>query len=100
MAYGLTWSERGLSELQATVDYVAIDAPANAKSIARQAFVKANNLRDQPRSGRRLPENDTPREIREVFVYRWRLIYEVTENHITILAVHPGAMPIENAQPL
>ena len=100
MAYGLRWSTRGLAELQATVDYVAVDAPANAQAIATLAFQKAESLRDQPRLGRKLPENHGPREIREVFVYRWRLIYEVTDNMVTILALHHGARLLDNTPPL
>ena len=100
MAYRLSWSARGLAELQATLDYVAVDAPANAQSIARLALQKAEALQDQPRQGRKLPENTGPREIREVFVFRWRLIYEVAGETVTILALHHSARLLDNVPPL
>ena len=100
MAYRLRWSARGQAELQAVIDYVAVDAPANARSIARLAYSKAEHLVDQPRQGRRLPEYIGPREIREVFVYRWRLIYEVTEGEVTVLAMDHAAQLLENVDPL
>ena len=91
MAYRLIWSDRALDELDAVVAYVSKNSPQNAKAIARRAFARADLLPDQPRQGRRFPENRTGREIREVFVHRWRLIYEVTADHVVILAVLHGA---------
>ena len=96
MALRLIWSDRALRELDRIVVYVADASPQNAKSIARRAFARADLLPDQPRQGRRLPENRTTRDIREVFVHRWRLIYEVTPEAVVILAVLHGARLIDD----
>ena len=100
MASTLIWSRRAENDLFAIIDWIDQSSSGYANSVADRIERRAENLCDQPRQGRRLPENDTPREIREVFVYRWRLIYEVADGQITLLAVHPSAMPIENAPPL
>jgi toxin ParE1/3/4 len=96
VALRLIWSDRALRELDRIVVYVADTSPQNAKSIARRAFARADLLPDQPRQGRRLPENRTTRDIREVFVHRWRLIYEVTPEAVVILAVLHGARLIDD----
>ena len=96
MALRLTWSERAQRELDLVVAYVAETSPQNAKAIARRAFARADLLLDHPRQGRRLPENRTDRDIREVFVHRWRLIDEVTPVAVVILAVLHGARLIDD----
>jgi toxin ParE1/3/4 len=97
---GLIWSDRALDELEAIAMHVALHSPFHAKQVSKRAFLRAAYLPDQPRQGRRLPEYVGPREIREVFVHRWRLIYEVTESGVTILSIIHGARLIENAPPI
>jgi toxin ParE1/3/4 len=92
----LIWSDRALDELDLIVVYVAQTSPQNAKAIARRAFARADLLLDQPRQGRRLPENRTDRDLREVFVHRWRLIYEVMPDAVVIVAVIHGARLIDD----
>ncbi len=96
MALRLIWSDRALDELDSIVAYVAVTSPQNARVIARRCFARADLLPDQPRQGRRLPENRTDRELREVFVHRWRLIYEVTPDAVVILAILHGARLIDD----
>ena len=96
MAVRLIWSDRAIRELGVIVSYVADTSPQNAKTIARRTFARADLLPDHPRQGRRLPENRTGRDIREVFVHRWRLICEVTPDAVVILAVLHGARLIDD----
>jgi toxin ParE1/3/4 len=96
VALRLIWSENGLRDLDLIAAYVAVNSPQNAKAITRRAFARADLLPDHPRQGRRLPENRTARDIREVFVHRWRLIYEVTPATVVILAVLHGARLIDD----
>ena len=96
MAQRLIWNDRALRELDVIVGYVAETSPQSAKAIARRAFARADLLPDHPRQGRRLPENRTDRDIREVFVHRWRLICEVTPDAVVILAVLHGARLIDD----
>lgn len=91
MAHALIWSARARAELFDILDYVSARSPLYANAISERFEARADLLPDQPRQGRRFPENRTGRDIREVFVHRWRLIYEVTADHVVILAVLHGA---------
>jgi len=50
----------------------------------------AEGLASLSERGRIVPEIDDP-SIREVFVHRYRLLYEVTPTDVTILAILHGA---------
>ncbi|EEE35452.1 plasmid stabilization system protein, RelE/ParE family [Rhodobacteraceae bacterium KLH11] len=71
-----------------------------ARNVARKMFARADALIDQPGQGRRVPEYDGDKDVREVFVHRWRLIYAVYPDHIRIAAVIHGARLMENVRPL
>ena len=51
----------------------------------------AESLSDLATRGRVVPELEDS-TIREVFVYRYRLIYQVSSDEVRVLAVIPGAM--------
>ena len=82
------------------LDYVRLSSPMYALAVAARFETRAEKLCDFPGQGRRLSDYDGPREVREVFVYRWRMIYEVTPDRVIILAILHGARLIENALPL
>ena len=96
----LTWHIRALRDLDVITDRIAEDSPVHAEQVARRVFGRATLLLQQPRQGRRLPEYDGPRDVREVFVRLWRVIYEVKRETITILAIIHGARLVGNADPL
>ena len=100
MAPRLIWSRRATSELQEIAAYIAKDAPNYSEIVVRRFLERGKLLLDQPQQGRRLPEYGGLDEMREVFVHRWRMIYEVTPDTVTILAILHGARLIENAPPL
>jgi len=52
-------------------------------------------LEDFPELGRVVPDVDDP-DVRELFVYSYRLIYEVTQDCIMILAVIHGKRDISS----
>ena len=100
MAAGLIWTARAEDEVLGLLDYVRLSSPMYAQAVAARFETRAEKLCDFPGQGRRLPDYDGPREVREVFVYRWRMIYEVAPGKVTILAILHGARLIENAPPL
>lgn len=100
MARTLIWSDRARIELFDLLAYVDQTSPGYAERVADRFEARTDRLPDQPGQGRRLPENETDREIREVFVHRWRLIYEVTPTRVVILAVIHGARDMGNVDPV
>jgi toxin ParE1/3/4 len=96
----LTWTFRAVRELEDIVERIAQDSPLNARKVAVRAASRAQLLLDQPRQGRRLPEYDGERELREIFVHRWRMIYEIIGDDIFIVALYHGARLISNTDPL
>ena len=100
MARRLIWTERAAGDLLDLLDWVRRDAPLYALRIEQRFRNRAAHLPGQPGQGRRLPEHDGPEEVRGVFVHRWRLIYEVTDDAVTILAIVHGARLLHNADPL
>ncbi|HEU0221395.1 MAG TPA: type II toxin-antitoxin system RelE/ParE family toxin [Paracoccaceae bacterium] len=100
MARRLIWSGRALDDLDAILSYIARDSPAYARAVGQRMLARVESLPDQPRQGRRVPEYDGDRELREVFVHRWRLIYEVSADKVRIITVIHGARLLGNAGPL
>ncbi len=96
MASALIWSDRARLDLFQILAYVDATSPIYANAVSERFEHRADLLTDHPRQGRRLPENRTTRDIREVSVHRWRLIYEVTPDAVVILAVLHGARQIDD----
>ena len=76
-------------DLKQIHDYIAKDSRYYAKKVVQTIVEKTEELMDFPEIGRIVPEIDDP-NIRELFVYSYRLIYEITPDGIEILAVIHG----------
>ena len=73
-------------DLKQIHDYIAKDSRYYAKNVVQRIVEKTEKLMDFPGIGHIVPELDDP-NIRELFVYSYRLIYEITPDGIEILAV-------------
>ena len=89
MAVGVNWSPEALNDVEFIAAYIARDSVFYAKAVIKKLFSASNKLSTFPRMGRIVPEigNDN---IRELFVYSYRLIYRIEENQILIVAVIHG----------
>ena len=76
--------------LDAAVAYVAQDSRPPAQRLLIQALDTAASLATLSERGRLVPEFNQP-AVRELFVQRYRLIYEVTPAEVQILAFVHGA---------
>ena len=95
MAFTLKWSEEALEDIESIATYIEKDSPTYAKSVVSKFFEKAEILQEFSELGRKVPEfNDT--NIREIFVYSYRLIYKLNEQEILFVAVVHGKSLIEN----
>lgn len=83
------WSLPAKTDLKQIHDYIAKDSRHYAKKVAQTIVEKTEDLILFPERGRIVPEIGDPR-VREVFVYSYRLIYEITRGDIEILGVIHG----------
>ncbi len=96
MAYLVIWSPRAIDDVDSIAAYIAEDSEAYAASVVREILSKARRLSEFPYVGRVVPEFDDV-TIREVFVYSFRIIYQVELNKVTIAAVIHGKRLLDMA---
>lgn len=85
MAWRVVWTEPGWSNLEAAADYIAQDSPRYAAGLVREARDASRSLAHFANRGRVVPEIGDP-AVRELFVWRYRLIYRVTDQEVEVLA--------------
>lgn len=90
MAHQIRWLEAALADLEGIVEHISQDSPAYGSVVAARILAEARMLGEFPRIGRRVPEWDEE-NVRERIVYSYRLIYQVGESEVKILAVIHGA---------
>lgn len=95
MAYKVNWSSEAIEDLHSIADYIAKDSQVYARSVVTKVFDVSRSLASQPLIGRVVPEIGVA-EIRERFVYSYRLVYQIGDNKILIVAVIHGKRLIDN----
>ncbi|MCG2738958.1 MAG: type II toxin-antitoxin system RelE/ParE family toxin [Syntrophaceae bacterium] len=95
MAGSLIWSEQSLGDIEAIAKYIGRDSPQHAQRVVEEIFVTAEIVAAQPMMGRPVPEIGSP-QIREHFIYSYRLIYEVRGETVYILGVIHGRRLLES----
>lgn len=96
MARTLTWTTSALLDLKAIADYLLIDAPQYALPVIDELLAIETSILDFPEIGRVLPGQDDP-AVRERFVHRYRVIYRIDAQQISIVAVVHGSRLLQNA---
>ena len=90
------WTPSARDCLDEVIGFVAESSPVAAGLILEIVLTAADSLSDLSERGRIVPEIDDV-TIREIFVYRYRLIYQVSSEQVRVLAVLHGAMDFEGA---
>ena len=83
------WSKPAKKDLKQIFEYIAMDSRFYAKKVVNNIVEKSMSLDLSPRRGRVVPEMNDP-EIREIFIYSYRLMYQITPDNIYILGVIHG----------
>ena len=94
------WSDAAAEHIEAIHNFIACDSRRNADRVAERILKRGDGLGLWPESGSVVPELNRA-DIREVFEYSYRVIYQVRENAVVILAVIHGARrlpPLPNIQ--
>jgi toxin ParE1/3/4 len=86
----VVWTAQAQIALNEALTYIAQDSADGARAVLNQALAAASGLATLSERGRVVPELGNP-SVREVFVFRYRLLYEVSEVEVRILAFIHGA---------
>ncbi len=97
MAQALIWSHEALDDIDRIAEYISRDSRYHAQQVVERLFDLANELPTHPKLGRIVPELADP-NVRERFLYSYRLIYELTTGTIHILAVIHGKRLLESVE--
>ncbi len=84
------WTLRSRDALDEAAAYVAQDSPETAVDLVERALDAADSLDTLSERGHIVSELDIP-TVREIFVHKYRLVYEVAPSKITVIGFLHGA---------
>ncbi|UCE52704.1 MAG: type II toxin-antitoxin system RelE/ParE family toxin [Desulfobacterales bacterium] len=90
------WSVPARNDLKQIHDYIANDSRYYAQNVIQEIVAKTETLTEFPEIGRTIPEI-SDQNIRELIVYSYRLIYEISGTGIEILAIIHGRRDFNSA---
>jgi toxin ParE1/3/4 len=89
MDYRVVWSPRALDDVEAIGLYISNDSPSYAGAVVKKMLDSTRILAHFPFAGRIVPEF-SDENIREKFVYSYRVIYRIQPQTVTVAAVIHG----------
>ena len=89
MAYKIKWSPQSSDDLVQIAEFISRDSMNYARIVVENILESTGMLSEFPYSGRIVPELGK-KTIRELLIYSYRLIYQVREDTILIVAVLHG----------
>ena len=90
MARTVRWTETATTDLEEAAAFIGRDSRFYAAALVREARTAARSLRTFAERGRVVPESDVA-DMRELFIRSYRLIDQVTADHVFLLALVHGA---------
>jgi len=82
----VTWSNQAKADLHHIFEFIADDSRHYAKKVIQDIVVKTDVLNEFPRMGKCVAEVGNE-AVRELSLYSYRILYEITDTDIFILAV-------------
>ncbi len=95
MGYKIVWSPEAIEDLQSIAEYIQKDSEFYARAVVTKILDVSRSLKDFPLIGRIVPELENE-NIRERFVYSYRVVYQIKKQQILIVAVIHGRRLFEN----
>jgi toxin ParE1/3/4 len=92
----VVWSPEALEDVDDIAGYIARDSVFYAAAVVEKMLAVASGLSQFPHSGRIVPELNQP-DIRERFVYSYRLIYRIEPKRILVTAVIHGRRLLDDS---
>jgi toxin ParE1/3/4 len=90
----VVWTPSARDCLDEILEYIAADSPSAAAKVLEVILAATESLSVFSERGRVVPEVEN-RAIREIFVYRFRIMYQVSSSDVRVLAVLHGAMDFD-----
>ncbi|HHH49059.1 MAG TPA: type II toxin-antitoxin system RelE/ParE family toxin [Gammaproteobacteria bacterium] len=97
MEYRVTWSPEAVEDLESIAEYIERDSSYYAQSVVSQVLETSRTIKEFPLIGRMVPEIGDE-NIRERFIYSYRLVYKIHQQRILIVAVIHGKRLVENIE--
>ena len=96
--FRVIWAEAAARDLEEIVAFVAEDSAPNAERLVSTLRAKAASLETVPKRGRYVPElsHFGMRSWRELVVRPYRIVYRVSGDTVTVLAVFDGRRDLED----
>ena len=91
----LIWTEPAIIDLENIWDYIAQDSKYYANIFVSKIVVSAKKIVDFPEMGRVVPEFNI-KNIREIILKNYRIIYKIKKSQISILTVIHGSRDLTN----
>lgn len=86
MSHKIIWSQRAASDLHEIKKYISFDKTNTALQFIQKIKTKVDRLKKFPQSGRLVPELKR-KNIREIIIDHYRVIYKIDKKNIFILTV-------------
>ena len=94
MAATVSWAASALSDVERVLEHIAVDSEYYAAGFARRIRDAARSLETFPERAGIVTEIGSP-DIREILVGRYRMIYQIRESNVSILAFVHGARDLK-----
>ncbi len=99
MVQALIWTHEALNDINGIAEYIGRDSHYHAQQVVERLFNLADELPAHPKIGRIVPEL-ADHNVRERFLYSYRLIYELIDETIYVVAVIHGKRLLESVDRL
>ncbi|MCF6334710.1 MAG: type II toxin-antitoxin system RelE/ParE family toxin [Spirochaetales bacterium] len=97
MDFTVRWSPEATEDLESIAEYIARDSDYYAQAVVSNLLDTSRTIKEQPLIGRMVPEV-SKNEVRECFVYSYRLVYKIQKTTIIIIAIIHGKRLFDNIQ--
>lgn len=94
----IRWTELALDDLEAIQAYISKDSVFYAKQFIERLFETVNKLKDFPELGRRVPEAEERKDVRELIFQGYRIIYLTQTRNISIITVIHGSRNLSDTE--
>ncbi|MFT3788067.1 MAG: type II toxin-antitoxin system RelE/ParE family toxin [Tepidisphaeraceae bacterium] len=95
MALRIEWSPSALADVRAIGQYIERDSAHYATVVVRKLFASVDHLAEFPGASGIVPEFAMP-DLRQVHVYRYRVIVRIKQDVVEVVAVIHGARDIHS----
>jgi toxin ParE1/3/4 len=82
----IQWSPLAIERISEIADYIAMDSPMAAERWVHSIFDRVEQIKDFSKSGRLVPELKR-KDVRELIIANYRIIYRLEPKIISILTV-------------